>query len=94
MKTCKNCGKILEQEARFCDGCGYDTTKELYKKPMKKKNNLSKVVVALLLLGIIAVILFFTLKDTILLSYYIKKGDIESSNIKSIDYYIKAIDIK
>lgn len=94
MKTCKNCGKILEQEARFCDGCGYDTTKELYKKPMKKKNNLSKVVVALLLLGIIAVILFFTLKDTILLSYYIKKGDIGSSNIKSIDYYIKAIDIK
>ena len=94
MKTCKNCGKILEQEARFCDGCGYDTTKELYEKPMKKKKNLTKVALAFLFLAIIVVILFFTFKNTILFNYYIKKGNTESSNIKAIDYYVKAIDIK
>jgi predicted nucleic acid-binding Zn ribbon protein len=94
VKTCKNCGKILEQEARFCDGCGYDTTKEILDKPIKKRNNLLKITLISLTVVIITLILFFTLKNPILFAYHNKRGDTESLNTKAIDHYVKAIDIK
>ncbi|MCH1960095.1 YARHG domain-containing protein [Romboutsia hominis] len=88
MKTCKNCNNHLDKDQRFCNKCGYDTLKDDL-----KKNNLKNIIMIVVFILVVIVLVVFSLKDNIVQSYYIKKGDGENQS-KAINYYIKALDAK
>lgn len=99
MKFCKNCGAQLNNDAKFCNNCGKnikssDVTINEEKENKKPSNKWILPSICIIAVIITLLIIGYLSKNSIMYSYYNKKGDLSNSTKSAVSYYTKALDYK